>query len=298
MSIVTRTLDRVVKRAVTVGSSVRSTALAMRRRRDPRVVVLLVAAFAVLSGVVVGMAARWPTAGVVVSFVLVSTAGVVVADSPRVRRRVRRSCRRAVEAVRRRLRRDESPRRDTADVESVERHLRRAGVLVDEGENRVPSVEPSFERAWRRRILSVGDRSEDEAVLADLLSAPSRAVELGWVAEEGALVATVRGTRAGRWPSRAAFVADVTAVEEFRETYPEWWALSPPMRTRALAALRLCLDWCPTCDGTVRITHVDGHTPDADSVLAATCEGCAAHLFEAELEPVHFDRPRPRDAEA
>jgi hypothetical protein len=265
----------------------------MRRRRDPRVVVLCVAAFAVLSGVVVGMAARWPTAGVVVSFVLVSTAGVVVADSPR----VRRSCRRAVEAVRRRLRWDESPRRGTADVEDVETHLRRAGVLVDEGENRVPSVAPAFERSWRRRIVSVGDRSEDEAVLADLLSAPRRAVELDWVAEDGALVATVRGARAGCWPSRAAFVADVTAVEEFRDRYPEWWALSPTMRTRALAALRLCLDWCPTCDGSIRIAHVDGHTPDADSVLAATCEGCAAHLFEAELEPVHFDRPRPRDAE-
>lgn len=299
MTIVARTLDRVVRRTVRVGSSVRSTVLAMRRRRDPRVVVLAVAGFAVLSGVVVGMAARWPIAGVVVTFVLAGTAAVVAADSPPVRTRLRAFRRRAVDAVRDGLTDDESAPRERRDVGSAETHLRRAGVLVDgEGGGETPDVAPDFERTWRRRILSVGDRSEDEAVLADLLSVPRHAVELRWDSEEGALVGTVHGGRAGRWPSRAAFVADVTAVAEFRERDPEWRDLSPRMRTRALATLRLCLDWCPVCDGAVRVARVDGRAPGAESVLAATCQACTARLFEAELDPVRLEGSRLADADA
>lgn len=266
----------------------------MRRRRDPRVVVLVVAAFAVFSGVAVGMAARWPTAGVVVSFVLVATAGVVAADDRRLRTALRRYRRRVVDAVRRSPDEEPAPT-ETPDVDSAEAHLRRAGVLVGD-EN--PRVDPEFERAWRRRIVSMGDRSEDEAVLADLLSVPRRAVELRWETESGVLVATVHGARAGRWPSRAAFVADVTAVAEFRERYPEWWALPSSMRTRVLAALRLYLDWCPTCDGAVSVTRVEGRAAPEVSVPAATCGACAARLFEAGLEPVSVDDARLADVDA
>lgn len=266
---------------------------------------LTVAAFAVLAGVVVGTVARWPTAGVVVSFVLVGTAAVVVADNPEFRAAARRLPRRAVAGARS-LSSDDDPSRLPAEsgVDPVESHLRGADLLVD-GEGDIPRIDPAFERAWRRRIVSMGDRSEDTAALADLLSVPRRDVELSWEAEDGTLVASVRDRPAGRWPSRAAFLADVTAVEEFRTRFPEWWALDSTARTRVLAALRLCLDWCPACDGAVSVSRVGRRGGDPasarlarESVLAATCGACASRLFEASVDPVRVDRPRRPDADA
>ncbi|MDS0299070.1 hypothetical protein NDI76_09975 [Halogeometricum sp. S1BR25-6] len=305
-----RVLDRVRRRTATAGTSIRSIALAARRRRDPRVVVLTVAAFAVLAGVVVGTAARWPTAGVVVSFVLAGTAAVVIADNPAFRAAVRRLPRRVAAGARGLFADDARPSTESG-LDPAELHLRRADLLVD-GEADVPRVDPAFERTWRRRMVSMGDRSEDPAALADLLSVPAREVDLSWEADDGTLVASVRDRPAGRWPSRAAFLADVTAVEEFRTRFPEWWTLDPMTRVRVLAALRLRLDWCPVCDGAISVSRVGSPatglgphpTPAHDStlanesVLAATCDACASRLFEASVEPVPLDRPLRRDADA
>ncbi|WP_245758356.1 hypothetical protein [Halogeometricum limi] len=282
-------------------------------------VVLVVAAFAVFSGIAVGMTARWPTAGVVVSFVLVSTAAVIVADHPSSRRRIDR-CADRVSALARRLFSTDSRAQlpDAVGVGSAEAHLRRADVLVDDESGEIPRIASDFERSWRRRILSMGHREDDPAALANLLSIPEREIDLRWEAEEGVLVASVSNERAGQWPSRAAFVADVTAVAEFRAKYPEWWTLDPPMRTRVLAALRLCLDRCPTCDGDVTLSRFDADrfdtgrrrsadgrpflgdaaARDGDSVLAATCAGCDARLFEAEVDRVDFDASYQPDADA
>ncbi|MDS0294866.1 hypothetical protein [Halogeometricum luteum] len=306
-----RVFDRVRRRTATAGTTLRSIALAARRRRDPRVVVLTVAAFAVLAGVVVGTAARWPTAGVVVSFVLAGTAALVVADNPALRAAVRRLPRRAVVGARGLFGGDDSRTPTDAGLDPAESRLRRADLLVDGegGGAGAPRVDPGFERTWRRRILSMGGRSEDAAALADLLSVPRRDVELSWEAEDGTLVASVGDRSAGRWPSRAAFLADVAAVEEFRTRFPEWWALDATTRVRVLAALRLHLDWCPACDGAVSVSrvgprgagpdpHPDSPHPARESVLAATCEACASRLFEASVDPVPLDRPLRRDADA
>lgn len=298
-----RVFDRVRRRTATAGRSIRSTALAVRRRRDPRLIVLAVATFAVISGVVVGTAARWPTAGVVVSFVLVSTAAVVVADNPTLRAAVRRLPRRIVAGVRSSPNGDDASRLPAeSGVDPAESRLRRADLLVD-GEDDAPRIDPAFERAWRRRIVSMGDRSEDAAALADLLSVSRRDVALSWKADDGTLVASVRDRPAGRWPSRAAFLADVTAVEEFRTRFPEWWALDSTARARVLAALRLRLDWCPTCDGAVSVSRTERRGVDPDplgreQVLAATCKACASRLFEASVDPGRVGRPQRRDADA
>lgn len=268
----------------------------MRRRRDPRVVVLGVATLAVFSGVAVGTAARWPVAGVVVSFVLVGTIAVVAADTPAVRRRIATGARRVrgrISAVRSA---DDAAPPVPADVTSADDRLRRAGV-VRERDGDSPRLSPDFERGWRRRIVSVGDRSDDAAALADLLSVSESDVDLSWNPEERALVASVRGRCVGRWPSRAAFVADVTAVEEFRARYPEWWTLTSTARTHALTTLRLCLDWCPVCDGTLSVRDEPPSRTDSDGPVVV-CDCCRARLFAPGLETGQFDAAPPLDAGA
>jgi hypothetical protein len=267
----------------------------MRRRRDPRVIVLVVAALAVVVGLVVGMVARWPTTGVVLAFVVAGVlAFVLLGSATAVFVGVSTRVRDLLDTTRTAF--DADPTDDAPEDGSVESKLRTAG-LVDGEEARLSA---DFEREWRRRIVSMDGREGDESALASLLCRSEAEVDLSWQTSEGALVASVEERRAGAWPSRAAFVADVTAVSAFRELFPEWWSLSPTMRTRALGALRLCLDWCPACDGPIRIERLDA-APDRDRppVLASTCEACDARLFEAELEPLPIDAPEAApDAEA
>lgn len=254
---------------------------------------------AVVAGVIVGMVAQWPLAGVVLSFVLAGTVALVYAapDTPE----FRDGNLRAFSATFRRQGRGRTAASagSETDSQTAERHLREAGLLVDvtgqaslphsgdlgDDAEGFPRIEHDFESEWRRRIVSMDGREADDAALASLMHVPEDDVEVAWQSEESSLVASVRGERAGNWPSRAAFVADVTAVAEFRSAFPEWWSLSPAMRTRVLSALRLCLDWCPACDGSLTVEKRRAREFDgAATVLASTCDACGADLFEAELD--------------
>jgi hypothetical protein len=297
-----RTIDGTTRRVVSILGSLRSEATGAGRRRDPRAVVLGTAALAVLAGAVVGTAARWPLAGVVLAFVLVGTVAVVYA-APDVLGRVFDRLRALSDGlgggVRSRWSVTRSAPASTAepDAGSAERLLRDAGLVVDDGEN-VPRVARDFESAWRRRIVSIGARDADASTLASLLDVPAGEVDLRWRPNDASLVAYVEGRRAGSWPSRAAFVADVTAVAEFRSSFPRWWSLSPAMRTNVLAALRLGLRWCPVCDGSLAVARRAGLGDDAP-VLASTCRACDARLFEAPLGDATFESPNAStDADA
>ncbi|WP_245781331.1 hypothetical protein [Halopelagius inordinatus] len=291
-----RTIDGVTRRAASLFGSLRSRAAAMGRRKDPRVVVLSMAAFAVVAGVGVGTIAQWPLAGVVLSFVLVGTLSVVY-TAPDAPESTRDDLRAFSAAFRRPGRRwSDGDSASTDDSRTAERRLEEAGLLVEE--DGLPRVERDFESAWRRRIVSMDGREGDAAALASLMQVSEAEVTVEWEPEASSLVATVRGERAGNWPSRAAFVADVTAVAEFRSAFPEWWSLSPAMRTRVLSALRLCLDWCPVCDGSLSVGKRRRNEFDATTVLAARCEACGADLFSAELDDERLPPPAvPVDAD-
>ncbi|SDQ25426.1 hypothetical protein SAMN05216278_1157 [Halopelagius longus] len=349
----------------------------MRRRKDPRVIVLATATLAVVAGVTVGLVARWPLAGVVLAFVIAATLAAVYAAPGA--SEFRNGTLRAFSATFRRrvggrtAGEPTSPSESEGSDTSAERLLHEAGLLADDASERgssaplsaagdiaerlssdrgvqsrdtaeaaaadrtssedtdsLPRLARDFESAWRRRIVEMDGREGDTAALASLLQVPEEDVELEWDPAESALVAFVRGERAGNWPSRAAFVADVTAVAEFRSAFPKWWSLSPSMRTRVLAALRLCLDWCPVCDGSLRIDRRPARTGDVDEtrrissanrnasrsgdadgrrpsgrrgslgdaiVLASTCQACGADVFAAEIADGRVD-PQSRHADA
>lgn len=263
-------------------------------------VVLATATLAVVAGVVVGLLARWPLAGVVLSFVLGATLATVYA-APGASRLGGGEIR-AFSAT---FRRGTGGRRSASDADgepesgdaSAERLLREAGLLTENDEG-LPRVARDFESAWRSRIVDMDGRDGDAAALASLLDVPDEDVEVEWSPAESSLVATVDGRRAGTWPSRAAFVADVTAVAEFRSAFPKWWSLSPAMRTRVLAALRLCLDWCPACDGSLEIARRPAGGGDS-AVLESRCGACDAEVFAAELDDGEITPPTaPADADA
>jgi len=162
--------------------------------------------------------------------------------------------------------------------------LHGAGVLAPDADGTL-SLSPQFAEEWRARVLDTAGRDHDCEALAALLGVDSDRIEMGWD-ERGLFARLDRGT-VGRWASRAAFVADLTAVATFRRYYPGWWRLSTADRNRVLGALRLCLRTCPTCDGAVTVETKRVAAPESDGTkrrVSATCRGCDASLFDGVVE--------------
>ncbi|WP_318569288.1 hypothetical protein [Salinigranum marinum] len=159
-----------------------------------------------------------------------------------------------------------------------ERELLRAGVFAVRGDEFRPTE--SFAAAWRTHVVTAGRRENDARSLAVVLGLPSDAVRVAPVGE--LLVAEARERRLGAWLSRAALVADTASIAELRRFCPQWDLLSPRLRGAMLATLRLYLDVCPVCDGELSLDRATSRVPGAvDTVVAVTCTGCDARLFES-----------------
>lgn len=167
------------------------------------------------------------------------------------------------------------------DVDLVS-DLNAAGVFT-EGDSDSLALSDQFASEWRRRMVEMRGREYDQSALAGLLGVDHTRVEMGW--DEQGLFAKLDGGNIGRWMSRAAFVADLTAVMTFRRHYPEWWRLSTADRNRVLGALRLSLRRCPTCDGTVEVdTERVSDEETTKRHVTVTCLACNAELFDAVVD--------------
>ena len=75
------------------------------------------------------------------------------------------------------------------------------------------------------------------------------------------------------------------AAADILPEYDSWWHERPlAMQAELLGALRLFLDRCPVCHGTVTLSlEVVSSCCYDYNVVATTCDGCNARLFEVEL---------------
>lgn len=167
----------------------------------------------------------------------------------------------------------------------AERLLDAADAFDEESDGDI--LAPAFESDWRSRMVRM-ERAADAENLAALYALDPDLLELDWYPD--GLVALYDGRYVGRWLSRAAFVADVSATRELRGRISGWREVPADERDRALSALRLCLDRCPVCDADVVLrTETVESDPDRGEVLTSTCRGCNARLFETECDPATFD---------
>jgi len=169
------------------------------------------------------------------------------------------------------------------------RMLLNAGVLREDPAVDDYVLEESFHAAWVDRATTVADRDEDATELARFLDVDPELVSL--IDRGYAFVASLDGEWIGQWESRSAFVADMAAAAVLAERFDEWSTLSTARRSELLGSLRLFVERCPTCDGTVTLgtTVVESCCRQYD-VLAATCDDCGARLFEADVDPDALER--------
>ncbi|MBP1921524.1 hypothetical protein J2751_000517 [Halorubrum alkaliphilum] len=191
----------------------------------------------------------------------------------------------------------------TEPVFDAARVLVDGGVLVDDPVADDLVVDASFREAWERRSRELADRGSntgqyvdtdrdsnaDRRALARFLDIDPDSVSL--VDRGYAYVASIDGEPAGRWESRPAFVADLAASDVLTERWADWTTLPTAHRSELLGSLRLFVETCPTCDGTVTLdsTVVESCCRQYD-VLAATCGDCGTRLFEADVDPEALER--------
>ena len=164
--------------------------------------------------------------------------------------------------------------------------LRTAGLVIEGSADL--RLHPAFEREWRTAIEHIG--TGDMTIEGEITQ---RLATLGGFDADG--LTFVEGPTAYRawyedelvanWESRAACIADIAAADIIPEYDAKWYDRPLAMQAELLGALRLFVERCPACNGTVRLAHevVSSCCYDYE-VVATTCDGCNARLFEIETD--------------
>lgn len=182
---------------------------------------------------------------------------------------------------------DSGPTTDADEPVDVAGLLHAAGAVRETADGTDLELTPAFRSGWRERMAGM-DRERDAESLAAVLGVDPEAVEFQYVG--GAVVAHGDGYHVGQWESRAAFVADVAAAAEIEAIHPAWADLGARERSETLGGLRLFLEACPACEGTVAFeqTVVRSCCRETD-VLALSCRDCGARLLETPVDPAEID---------
>ncbi|WP_050033541.1 hypothetical protein [Halorubrum halophilum] len=200
--------------------------------------------------------------------------------------------------------------RDTGPPAAIdaESYLSSGGVLVETPDGSDLAFAPWFESAWQTHLAALRDATEGAAAAEDTASAetapdgtrPASSADVGALArltgvDEDELSLRWRGDagfahaddeRIGHWESRSAFLADVAADSALATHLNDWASLPLVSRSGVLGALRLFVERCPTCEGTVQLEErVVESCCTSYEVVAGRCTACDARLFELDLPP-------------
>ncbi len=121
--------------------------------------------------------------------------------------------------------------------------------------------------------------SVDEALGLELTVADAVIVEQG----DAHVLRTDAGI-AGRWPSRAALLADIAACRVLTEWDPDWDERQPAAKGQFANALRLFLERCPTGGPVTMGEEVVESCCSSHDVIAVTCEESGERLFEQRVD--------------
>ena len=169
-----------------------------------------------------------------------------------------------------------TPGAESLDPEAV---LVGVGALEECADGEDLCLTDSFRTAWQEGVERA--RDADREALLDVLGVPGEAEteEFG-----DAFRLVVDGQEAGRWESRAAFLADLGAARALEARYDGWGDLPVRARGQLLNGLRLFIDTCPTCEGTPEFgTETVESCCSTRQVAAVACPDCGARLFETPV---------------
>jgi hypothetical protein len=142
-------------------------------------------------------------------------------------------------------------------------------------------LDDAFRSAWHESMERVEESGAEKSDLGTILDVDEE--DLTFEEHDQAFLARLDGRHLGQWESHAALVADLAAARVLRDWYPDWEALTVDDQSRVLSGLRIFLEECPECGGTVvpEQETVESCCRSMD-VVAANCQSCDARLLEVE----------------
>ena len=143
-----------------------------------------------------------------------------------------------------------------------------------------------FEDAWLESIETVDEAGIDAVDAADAFGFEDdlERFDLESRGEQRLLVGD-RGV-VGRWPSRAALLADVAASRVLAERAPDWDTHDSVTKGQILNGLRMFLETCPTGGDISMSEEVVESCCSSHDVFAVTCDESGERLFEQRLDTV------------
>lgn len=169
---------------------------------------------------------------------------------------------------------------DHATADDVEGALVDRGVLEPCAEGADLCLAADVRDAWRERIGTVGPDSDVPTLLRPVTDVDPESVTID--TSDGGFAVAAAGDHVGRWPSRAAFLADVTAAAVLADELARWDRFSRRERSFLLAGLRLFLDVCPACGGEPTLERrTEDSCCRSRSVTVMACDDCDARLVRA-----------------
>lgn len=174
--------------------------------------------------------------------------------------------------------------------------LRSTDVIVDLPADDQLRLEPSFRRAWHRRVDAVRRSGTARERFAKRLEVDPATLEVGTIGRR--YVATHEDDLVGVWPSRAAFLADLTATPLLEDRISHWDGLAVDQQETALTTVRTLLESCPNCDGAVVESTPSGETETvAETETVVHCGRCGSELTRTTADgPDRGDGGSPQSA--
>lgn len=171
------------------------------------------------------------------------------------------------------------------DAEAV---LLNVGVLV----NREPGVDLSltegFQDDWETELSHMNEDDARQTLGMMLGLDPDR---ISVLPRSRSFEVKVDGEIAGTWESCEAFVADMAAERLLDEHVENWADLPIDRRSGLLRGVRVWLERCPRCGGSVGLSEETVKSCcRSREVLASRCEDCGVRLFEINASEVESAR--------
>jgi hypothetical protein len=150
--------------------------------------------------------------------------------------------------------------------------LAAAGVIGQIGTDDIDLI-PTFRGEWRERVRARREHAPEAEDLRAMFNAED-------VSRHGKQFFVVDGNVSVRWESEAALVADIAAVSILENCLNDWATLDRDRQRSVLSGLRLCLEQCPSCDGSVDVTkdRVDPCCQNPHLIVDSVCENCGTAL--------------------
>ena len=175
---------------------------------------------------------------------------------------------------------------DASVPDDLEAYFLDAGILEPCADRDDLCLTAPFESEWIDAMDAVAEGADSVAAVVEAFGFDSDPEAFEFAEADDGAYGLQDGTRyAAKWPSYAAFLADL-AAESLMDSWVDGWdAYEPHQKGQILNSLRMFLETCPTAEGGVRMREdVVESCCTSRTVIAVVCEETGERIFEHQIE--------------